>query len=345
MKTRTLPISDSSLREACQILRGGDVVAFPTETVYGLGALGLYSDAVQKIFYAKGRPSSDPLILHLPSTELNRAVAHHWIADPLPSFATELAKKFWPGPLTMVVPKGDRVPLEVTAGMDTVALRVSAHPAAQKLLEELGEPLAAPSANRFGRISPTDASAVLQELDGKIPLILDGGPCPHGIESTVLSLLSDPPTILRPGSITAEMISQIIHTEVLLRSQPRDSKRALLSPGMLENHYAPQTPLYLCTAPIKSFASPYQFILYQNCPTSPEAQVHLLCPDGKHSTAAQNLYRVLREADQAASSAILIDPVPDSPWALALRDRLHRASAGTATWKNGQWNFLPRTHS
>ena len=345
VKTRIVPISASSLREACQILQGGDLVAFPTETVYGLGALGLRSDAVQKIFHAKGRPSTDPLILHLPSPDLNQAVTHHWMAAPIPPFANELAKKFWPGPLTLVVPKGAKVPLEVTAGLGTVALRVPAHPVAEKLLQELGEPLAAPSANRFGRISPTDASAVLQELDGKIPLILDGGPCPHGIESTVLSLLSDPPTILRPGSITAEMISEITHTEVWLQSKQKDPKSGMPSPGMLENHYAPQTPLYLCTAPIKSFASPYQFILYQNCPTSPEAQVHLLCPDGKHSTAAQNLYRVLREADQAASSAILIDPVPDSPWALALRDRLHRASAGTATWKNGQWNFLPRTHS
>ena len=169
MKTRIVPISASSLREACQILQGGDLVAFPTETVYGLGALGLRSDAVQKIFHAKGRPSTDPLILHLPSPDLNKAVTHNWMAAPIPPFANELAKKFWPGPLTLVVPKGAKVPLEVTAGLGTVALRVPAHPVAEKLLQELGEPLAAPSANRFGRISPTDASAVLQELDGKIP--------------------------------------------------------------------------------------------------------------------------------------------------------------------------------
>ena len=342
VKTRIVPLSASSLREACQILQGGDLVAFPTETVYGLGALGLRSDAVQKIFHAKGRPSTDPLILHLPSPDLNQAVTHHWMAAPIPPFANELAKKFWPGPLTLVVSKGAKVPLEVTAGLGTVALRVPAHPVAEKLLQELGEPLAAPSANRFGRISPTDASAVLQELDGKIPLILDGGPCPHGIESIVLSLLSDPPTILRPGSITAEMISQITHTEVLLRSQPRDSKSALPSPGMLENHYAPQTPLYLCTAPIESFSSSCQFILYHRRAASPQAQTHLLCPDGNPSTAAQNLYRILREADQVGSQAIFIDPIPDSPWAPALRDRLHRASAGTANWANGQWNLRPR---
>jgi len=342
MKTRVLRMSDAALREACQILQGGDLVAFPTETVYGLGGLGLHSETVQKIFHAKSRPSTDPLILHLPSSDLGFVARGGIVAEPIPPFARLLAQKFWPGPLTLILRKGHHVPVEVTSGLDTVAVRFPSHPDAQRLLTEIGQPLAAPSANRFGRISPTDASAVLQELDGKIPLILDGGSCSNGIESTVLSLTGANPLILRPGSISADRISETLKVPVATRSSSNTPDRSAASPGMLAHHYAPQTPLYLCTSPIQNFESPYQYILYspQQKPTS--SRIQILAPDLQPSTAAQNLYRVLRQADAAGDSAILIDPIPDSPWTPALKDRLTRASAGTAEWREGKWSLLPR---
>ena len=342
MKTRVLPVSDAALREACQILRGGDLVAFPTETVYGLGGLGLHSEAVQKIFHAKGRPSTDPLILHLPSPDLGFAARGGIVAEPIPEPASLLTKKFWPGPLTLILRKGHHVPLEVTSGLDTVAVRFPSHPDAQRLLGEIGQPLAAPSANRFGRISPTEASAVLQELEGKIPLILDGGSCSNGIESTVLSLSESNPVILRPGSISVDQISETLKVPVATRSSSTSPDRSTASPGMLAHHYAPQTPLYLCTSPIQNFDSLYQYIVYSNAPNPKNPRVQILAADRQPSSAAQNLYKTLRQADVAGDSAILIDPIPDSPWAPALKDRLTRASAGTAEWREGKWSLLPR---
>jgi L-threonylcarbamoyladenylate synthase len=202
--------------------------------------------------------------------------------------------------------------------------------------------LAAPSANLFGRISPTDASAVLQELDGKIPLILDGGSCSNGIESTVLSLTEANPMILRPGSISADRISETLKVPVGTRSSSNSSDHSSTSPGMLIHHYAPQTPLYLCNTPIENFESPYQYILYSGPQKPMSSRIQILASDRQPSTAAQNLYRVLRQADTAGDSAILIDPIPDSPWTPALKDRLTRASAGTAEWSEGKWSLLPR---
>ncbi|NBS78271.1 L-threonylcarbamoyladenylate synthase [bacterium] len=320
MKTRILPVSDAAIREACRILRGGDLVAFPTETVYGLGGHGLHSETVKKIFQAKGRPSTDPLILHLPSSDLESTARAGIVAEPIPASARLLTMKFWPGPLTLILRKGSHVPAEVTAKLDTVAIR----------------------ANRFGRISPTEASAVLQELEGKIPLILDGGACSNGIESTVLSLCGPTPEILRPGSIAADQISGILNVSVSQRSSLAKPDRPTESPGMLAHHYAPKTPLYLCALPIRNFESRYQYIVYGPASGSVIANVQILAPDQQPSTAAQNLYKTLRNADRAGSSAILIDPIPDSSWAPALRDRLMRASAGTARWDEGNWSLLPR---
>ncbi|NBT23381.1 threonylcarbamoyl-AMP synthase [bacterium] len=342
MKTRILPVSDAAIREACRILRGGDLVAFPTETVYGLGGHGLHSETVKKIFQAKGRPSTDPLILHLPSSDLESTARAGIVAEPIPASARLLTMKFWPGPLTLILRKGSHVPAEVTAKLDTVAIRFPSHPDAQRLLGEFGHPLAAPSANRFGRISPTEASAVFQELEGKIPLILDGGACSNGIESTVLSLCGPTPEILRPGSIAADQISGILNVSVSQRSSLAKPDRPTESPGMLAHHYAPKTPLYLCALPIRNFESRYQYIVYGPASGSVIANVQILAPDQQPSTAAQNLYKTLRNADRAGSSAILIDPIPDSSWAPALRDRLMRASAGTARWDEGNWSLLPR---
>lgn len=342
MQTRVLPISDSSIHEACRILRHGELVAFPTETVYGLGGLGLHLAAIEKIFRVKGRPKTDPLILHLPSPNLATAVASGFVADPLPPLALLLAETFWPGPLTLILPKGPLVPLTVTAGNNTVAVRYPSCPSAQRLLQEVGHPLAAPSANRFGRLSPTDAAAVLAELNGKIPLILDGGPCPQGIESTVLTLTELKPTILRLGAITPERISSVLNQPVLLQSKKISAAMASPSPGMLAQHYSPQTPLYLCTSPIQAVTPEFQFIVFCETRLAVQPNVHLLAPDGKGETAARNLYRFLRQADGCSSAAILIDPIPDSASAPALRDRLERASLGTAHFQDGQWHLRTR---
>ena len=342
MKTRVLPISSASIQEACHILRQGDLVAFPTETVYGLGALGLLPAAVQKIFEAKGRPSTDPLILHLPSTDLAQARTNGVIADPIPENSQLLARAFWPGPLTFILPRGPKVPFEVTAGLGTVAIRCPSHLGAQQLLTAIGAPLAAPSANRFGRISPTDASAVLQELDGKIPLILDGGPCLNGIESTVVSFSKNQPTILRPGVITAQAITQLLgmECEISCRTQLQDTPAS--SPGMLASHYAPLSPLYCCLQPIKTFLPEFQHILFHSPQGSKPDHAHILSPNDNPEEAAQNLYRLLRIADAHTAQAILIDPIPSSDLAPALHDRIFRASTGRAIWQGNSWSFQDR---
>jgi len=342
VRTRILPVSKSSIQEACQILLAGELVAFPTETVYGLGGLGLNPTAVRKIFEAKGRPSSDPLILHLSSSDLAQAVSEGILASPIPELALSIAQGFWPGPLTLILPKGPRVPTEVTSGLETVAVRCPSDPSASLLLKHLGQPLAAPSANRFGRISPTDASAVLAELEGKIPLILDGGSCTTGIESTVLSLSESKPIILRPGSIDSQTLSSFLQMDVPIRSSFRDAQSPSPAPGMLDHHYSPMTPLYLCSSPIKAFSGAFEFITYADHSIPQKPNIHILTNDQQGSTAAKNLYRTLRNADQRASSAILIDPIPNSPWAAALSDRLQRASTGTAVWSDGQWQLIPR---
>jgi L-threonylcarbamoyladenylate synthase len=342
VRTRVIPVSKSSIQEACQILLAGDLVAFPTETVYGLGGLGLNTTAVRKIFEAKGRPSTDPLILHLSSSDLAQAGSDGILASPIPKIAQYVTQRFWPGPLTLILPKGTRVPTGVTSGLETVAVRCPSDPSASLLLKHLGQPLAAPSANRFGRISPTDASAVLAELEGKIPLILDGGPCTNGIESTVLSLSESKPVILRPGSIDSQTLSSFLQMDVPIRNSSGNVQSTSPAPGMLDHHYSPITPLYLCSSPIKTFSDAFEFIVYVNHSMPPKPNIHVLTNDQQGSTAAKNLYRTLRNADQRASSAILIDPIPNSPWAPALSDRLQRASSGTASWSDGQWQLIPR---
>lgn len=337
MKTVILPADSASLREAADLLLSGEVVAIPTETVYGLAADGFSPLAVRKIFSAKGRPSTDPLILHLPSPDLKAAISAGILADCIPEDAYRLVTAFWPGPLTLILPRGPKVPLEVTAGLSSVAVRYPAHPVAQKLLTLVARPLAAPSANRFGRISPTDAQAVLHELNGKILLILDGGESTTGVESTVVSLLTPEPTILRPGKITHEDIARVIGRTPCQLVQNLPKNLSMTSPGMLESHYAPQTPLYLAEAPISHTQPDLLFIHYH----TPQGSLHpnqlILSPQGDPESAARNLYRILRQADSRQGKAILIEPVPDSSLAPALRDRLQRASVGIAKWDGANW--------
>ena len=342
METRILPADDAGVAEAVQLLRQGSLVAFATETVYGLGGMAENAAAIRSIFSAKGRPATDPLILHLPDPDLNQAVAQGWIASPLPRSAVLLAQAFWPGPLTLVLQRGRKADPAMTAGLETIAVRCPAHPTARKLLRALASPLAAPSANRFGRISPTDAQAVQQELGGRIPLILDGGPCSIGLESTVIHLSGESPEILRHGGISTQQIAKVLGQAPRIRSASSKQEDAQTSPGQLASHYAPSTPLYLCDQPIQFFLPKTFHLLFRNPPGPSPSFSSCLCPDGNQETAARELYRNLRLADASGAERILVEPVPDGPWADALRDRLTRASAGTARWTGQDWKLSPR---
>ena len=339
METRILPADDAGIALATGLLRKGAVVAFPTETVYGLGGRADRIDSIRAIFAAKGRPSTDPLILHLPDPDLGKALAEGWVADPIPQTAIILTKTFWPGPLTLILHRGAKVHAEMTAGLDTVAVRCPSHPAARNLLQSIGSPLAAPSANRFGRISPTDAEAVRQELGGNIPLILDGGPCSLGLESTVVNLASPTPEVLRPGAVTARQIAELLGQRPLIRQASTQKDKAQISPGQLASHYAPRTPLYSCDGPIRSFAQGFFHILFRNKPEDLPASTLALGTDGNPASAARDLYRALRIADSSGAKSILVEPVPEGPWSEAILDRLNRASSGTARWNGKSWEI------
>ena len=342
METRILPADDPGIALAARLLQEGSLVAFPTETVYGLGGRADRVDSIRAIFSVKGRPSTDPLILHLPEPNLGKAVAEGWVAVPLPKSAIILAKTFWPGPLTLILRRGPKVHLEMAAGRDTVAVRCPAHPAAKRLLQAVATPLAAPSANRFGRISPTDAEAVHEELCGLIPLILDGGPSSIGLESTVVNLVSPKPEILRPGAITATQITGALGVtpeEPFSLSRLGDSQ---VAPGQLASHYAPRTPVFLSLQPIqKPLAGAFHLLFQKPYEAFPGSSI-FLDAGGNQETVARELYRALRKADASGSDKILVDPVPKGPWATALQDRLTRASSGTASWDGQNWKLTLR---
>lgn len=237
--TELLPATPENIALAARVLRDGGLVAFPTETVYGLGANALNADAVARIFSAKERPATDPLIIHLSGLEqITRVVSF------IPPTAETLAKTFWPGPLTLVLPKQPEVPDSVTSGLHTAAVRVPDHPVALALIRAADCPIAAPSANRFGHTSPTTARHVWDDLQGRVDIILDGGETTVGVESTVLDVSTNPPRILRPGGITREMLEAVIGSVAVLR-QPRTAEERLLSPGLLKKHYAPHTEMLL----------------------------------------------------------------------------------------------------
>lgn len=245
MQTKVVKIDSADnryIREAAELIRAGELVAFPTETVYGLGADALRPEASKKIYAAKGRPSDNPLIVHIAAFE-----DLEYIAKEVPAQARVLADAYWPGPLTMIVWKNDKVPYETTGGMETVAVRMPNHPAALALIRESGCLIAAPSANTSGKPSPTEAAHVAFDMDGRIPMILDGGSVGIGIESTILDLTEDVPMILRPGYITREMLEKTLGKEV--RIDPgiiaSDSERKPKAPGMKYKHYAPKADLIL----------------------------------------------------------------------------------------------------
>lgn len=296
-------------------------MAFPTETVYGLGAHALDERAVARIFEAKGRPTFDPLIVHVPHLEAARA-----LISELPPAAAALAARFWPGPLTLVLPKTSRVPDLVTAGHPTVALRVPNHPVALALLEEAGCPVAAPSANPFGAISPTTAEHVRAQLGDRVDLILDGGPTTVGVESTIVAFLDGGPTLLRPGGLPLEALEAAIGPV----SIPPEAALTTLSPGRLTRHYAPRRPLTLLPGPVGA-AQPEGKVglLAFTPPALPErfAHVEVLSAGGDLGEAAARLFAALRRLDAADLEAIWAEPVPEVGLGRAIMDRLRRARA------------------
>lgn len=309
----TLATRDT-IRDAARVLRGGGLVAFPTETVYGLGGDATSGTSVAKIYAAKGRPSFNPLIIHVAAAD--------WVAKIAVTsgpFAA-LAEKFWPGPLTMVLPRRPDCPISelASAGLDSVAVRSPAHEVAHALLVEVGRPLAAPSANTSGGISPTRAEHVRASLGDKVDLVLDGGPCTVGLESTVLDLSGPTPTILRPGAITAGDIAAVAGMPVVAST---DDPAAPRSPGQLASHYAPHLPLRMNAVITHDGEALLGF------GPAPGAVLNL-SPKGDLIEAAANLFAMLRELDDPAHyRGIAVMPVPEIGIGIAINDRLRRAAA------------------
>ncbi|MDD4915835.1 MAG: L-threonylcarbamoyladenylate synthase [Methylococcales bacterium] len=317
------PINQQSIEHAAALLRQGQLVAFPTETVYGLGADAANPAAVARIFAAKGRPDDHPLIVHIASAE---QIAD-W-AETTPETALRLAAAFWPGPLTIILNKKACVPLAVTGGQQTVALRIPANPVALQLLQAFGGGIAAPSANRFGHISPTQASHVAEELGDSVACILDGGPCSVGVESTIIDLSDGHSAILRPGRITRSQLKAVLQTEI--RLSPQTGTRA---PGMLAVHYAPNTMSLLCpantlNAMIDDLCSKGKLIgilaFSPAAALTPCAHLIRLPEQSEHYETV--LYSALRELDKLQLDMILIEQPPDNEAWAAVNDRLGKAT-------------------
>lgn len=315
MTTRTLTTNEQ-LQRAAALLRAGRLVAFPTETVYGLGANALDADAVRRIYEAKGRPSTSPLIVHVSSVEMAKQVAASW-----PDTAEKLARRYWPGPLTLVLPKRDFVPDEVTAGLGTVGVRIPEHPIALELIRLAGVPLAAPSANRFTQLSPTTADHVRASLAERVDMIVDGGACRVGIESTVVSLAGSEPLLLRPGMIGREQIEAEIGP-VALADAAAPEGQAHASPGQHEKHYAPRTRLRI-GAPATRERTAFLYIANEA-----EAEHRVRMPNEPKGYAAA-LYETLHRLDTLALDEIVVEQVPETPEWDAVRDRLTRAAVRT----------------
>jgi L-threonylcarbamoyladenylate synthase len=322
LPARTVEERAQAVAGAAASLRGGNPVALPTETVYGLAANALDQDAVAKIFEAKERPRFDPLIVHLPGPDWLERVAR--IDQDARGLIEKLTAQFWPGPLTLVLPRREIVPDIVTAGLETVAVRISAHPVFAEIIGAVDAPLAAPSANRFGRVSPTTAQHVFDELDGRIPLIIDAGPTLHGIESTIVAVRDGRMELLRRGPVTAEQLAvfgQVVFTQAGARPE---------APGQLPSHYAPSTPLALVDDP-SSFTAPAGKkcgLLAWRSMEGPSrfAETRELSSRQDLREAAANLFRCLRELDQLNLDLIVAEKLPDEGLGAAIMDRLRRAS-------------------
>jgi L-threonylcarbamoyladenylate synthase len=329
----------ATIARAAECLRAGGLVAFPTETVYGLGAHALDRRAVQRVFTAKGRPANDPLIVHVAAVDdVTSLVAE------FPAVARALAERFWPGPLTMVLPKAKHVPEEVTAGLDTVAVRIPSHAVARALLDSVHLPIAAPSANRFSHPSPTRAAHVLADLDGRIDIVLDGGPTTVGLESTVIDLAHSPPTVLRPGAIDLAALTEVMSGVTSRSAMIERATEGMPSPGMLGRHYSPATPLWLFEG--ERAAALAQLIHAAQCEVDRGRSVGVLAFTGDHEelrtasvriielgdehnppAVAARLYAALREGDELGVDVLLARNITTHhPLSAAIQDRLRRAA-------------------
>jgi len=334
----------AKIEHAAALIRDGEVVVFPTETVYGLGAAALQTRAVERIFAVKGRPFSDPLIVHIANEDVLED-----LTTALPEQVGRLIRTFWPGPLTLILPRSSLVPKRVTAGLETVAVRMPNHPVALALIRAAGSPIAAPSANRFMHVSPTTAQHALADLGGRVPLVLDGGPCAVGVESTVLDLCADIPTILRPGGISLEALRTVL-PEVRLSNQhnsagktARTGTTAQKAPGQLLTHYAPTIPLLLFEGPVEAMRAAmldevrrrreqgkYVGVLVADEDAAlfqqSGARVHTLGAAPEQIAAA--LFAGMRALEAAGVQAILCRSFDEHGLGLAIHDRLLRAAGG-----------------
>ena len=342
MLTETAPTdNEQSTREtihrAVSMLRAGEIVALPTETVYGLGADALNADAVAKIFEAKDRPHFDPLIVHLPNKTNLSDVAE--VPDDIAKTVTQLVETFWPGPLTLVLPKKKVVPDLVTAGLPNVAVRQCEHPIFHRIIRNFGGPIAAPSANRFGALSPTSAGLVHEQLDGRIPLIVDGGACARGLESTIVRIVASAPKplleILRPGPITEDDLKKFGKVVFAPRNAAVEDA-APEAPGRLATHYAPRTPLRLVESPGEFVPEPgkrYALLSYRGqekdgyLDRHDWAEIAVLSPgSGRVAEAGIRLFHLLGELDRKGYDEIIAEPVPNRGIGRAILDKLKKAS-------------------
>jgi L-threonylcarbamoyladenylate synthase len=330
---RVVRATQVEIETAVQALRDGELVAFPTETVYGLGANAQNPAAVRKIFEAKGRPPDHPVIVHLDSPRY----LHRWVRE-VPQSATRLAETFWPGPLTLVMPRAPTVHDVITGGQDTIAIRVPAHPMAQQLLNAFGGGIAAPSANRFGRLSPTRAEHVREEFGETVRVILDGGECQIGLESTIVSFEGALVRLLRPGAVTAAQIRGVVGEQLMLGAELASPR----VPGSTPTHYAPTTPMTMvpageidAQADAASAGGRRVAVLAQRLPLRSHKYVTWINAGRRPESYARDLYTNLRTLDKAGCQQILVQGVPDGEQWDAIRDRLLRAATSVAESDEG----------
>jgi L-threonylcarbamoyladenylate synthase len=312
---RVVPATPDAVAEAGRLIRAGRLVAFPTETVYGLGCDATDDRAVALVFAAKGRPEFNPLIVHVGGREDAARLAR------FDARADALAAAFWPGALTLVLPRAENCPVSLlaTAGLDTVALRAPSHAIARALIAATARPIAAPSANRSGEVSPTTATHVAESLGEEVALILDGGPCPLGLESAVLDLVGAAPAILRPGAVTEEAIAAVVGP----LAPPEDRARPA-APGMLARHYATRLPLRLAAREVRPGEALLAF--GPDAPTGAPLTLNL-SPSGNLIEAAANLFAMMRTLDRPGLAGIAVMPIPEAGLGRAINDRLRRAAA------------------
>lgn len=310
----------TSVSEAARLLKEGEVVAIPTETVYGLAGNAFEPKALAKIFAAKERPTFDPLIVHIADiAQLSD------IAKDIPDSAYKLAEAYWPGPMTIILPKKDCIPDLCTSALPSVAVRFPSHPIAQAIIKESGLPLAAPSANLFKHVSPTTAEHVAAQLADRIAGIVDGGPCSVGVESSIISLTGEKPTVLRPGAITPEMFAKVLG-DVAIKESTSKPGQPMLAPGQCDTHYRPQVPLYYGEIPAGYTLPEHTVRIAFGTQAGPIPATVNLSATGDMVEATSKLYAFMHDLDKTEYDLILVDPIPNKGVGMALNDRLKRAS-------------------